>query len=102
MMLPLAFLPEKRFMLRALELAQEAADAGEVPVGAVVVKEGRVIGEGRNRREAGKTALAHAELEAIHQALPNPGQQSSAALRLVRHLGALSHVHGGHYQRPRG
>lgn len=68
MMLPLAFLPEKRFMLRALELAQEAADAGEVPVGAVVVKEGRVIGEGRNRREAGKTALAHAELEAIHQA----------------------------------
>ena len=44
MMLPLAFLPEKRFMLRALELAQEAADAGEVPVGAVVVKEGRVIG----------------------------------------------------------
>lgn len=68
MMLPLAFLPEKRFMLRALELAQEAADAGEVPVGAVVVKAGRVIGEGRNRREAGKTALAHAELEAIHQA----------------------------------
>ena len=68
MMLPLAFLPEKRFMLRALELAQEAAAAGEVPVGAVVVKAGRVIGEGRNRREAGKTALAHAELEAIHQA----------------------------------
>ena len=93
-MLPLAFLPEKRFMLRALELAQEAAAAGEVPVGAVVVKEGRVIGEGRNRREAGKTALAHAELEAIHLA-PH-------RLRLVRHLGALPHVHGGHYQRPRG
>ena len=73
MMLPLAFLPEKRFMLRALELAQEAADAGEVPVGAVVVKEGRVIGEGRNRREAGKTALAHAELEAIHQACQTLG-----------------------------
>lgn len=73
MMLPLAFLPEKRFMLRALELAQEAAAAGEVPVGAVVVKEGRVIGEGRNRREAGKTALAHAELEAIHQACQTLG-----------------------------
>ena len=86
-MLPLGFVPEKRFMRRALELAQEAADAGEVPVGAVVVKEGRVIGEGRNRREAGKTALAHAELEAIHQAC---------------HLGALPHVHGGHYQRPHG
>ena len=67
-MLPLAFLPEKRFMLRALALAQEAFAAGEVPVGAVVVQEGCIIGEGRNRREAGKTALAHAELEAIHQA----------------------------------
>ena len=68
MMLPLAFLPEKRFMLRALELAQEAAAAGEVPVGAVVVKEGRVIGEGRNRREENGDATAHAELEAIRDA----------------------------------
>ena len=51
MMLPLAFLPEKRFMLRALELAKEAAKAGEVPVGAVVVKNGQILGEGRNRRE---------------------------------------------------
>ena len=68
MMLPLAFLPKKEWMLRALELAREAAAAGEVPVGAVVVREGTIIGEGRNRREAGHTALAHAELEAIHQA----------------------------------
>lgn len=64
----LVFLPKKEFMLRALELAREARDAGEVPVGAVVVREGRIIGEGRNRREAGKNALAHAELEAIHRA----------------------------------
>lgn len=68
MMLELAFLPRKEFMLRALALAEEAAAAGEVPVGAVVVKEGQIIGEGRNRREAGKNALAHAELEAISQA----------------------------------
>ena len=68
MMLERAFLPKKEWMLRALELAREAAAAGEVPVGAVVVKAGRVIGEGRNRREAGKSALAHAELEAIAQA----------------------------------
>ena len=68
MMLPLAFLPEKRFMLRALSLAEEAAAAGEVPVGAVVVKDGQVIGEGRNRREEGRTALAHAEVEAIRAA----------------------------------
>lgn len=64
----LAFLPKKELMGRALALAREAAAAGEVPVGAVVVKDGRVIGEGRNRREAGKSALAHAELEAIAQA----------------------------------
>ena len=64
----LAFLPKKELMGRALAPAREAAAAGEVPVGAVVVKDGQVIGEGRNRREAGKSALAHAELEAIAQA----------------------------------
>ena len=69
----LAFLPKKELMGRALALALEAAAAGEVPVGAVVVKGGRVIGEGRNRREAGKSALAHAELEAIAQACKDLG-----------------------------
>ena len=64
----LAFLPKRGFMQEALALARQAAAAGEVPVGAVVVKGGQVIGRGRNRRESAKTALAHAELEAIHQA----------------------------------
>lgn len=64
----LAFLPKKVFMEEALRLAREAAAAGEVPVGAVVVREGRIIGRGRNRRESARTALAHAELEAIHEA----------------------------------
>lgn len=59
------FLPERRFMARALELAREAGLSGEVPVGAVVVKDGCVIGEGRNRRESLGSALAHAEVEAI-------------------------------------
>lgn len=59
---------EEKWMRRALELAQEAADEGEVPVGAVVVRDGRVIGAGRNRREQDKNALAHAEIEAIAQA----------------------------------
>ena len=45
MMLPLAFPPTKEWMLRAFELAREAAAAGEVPVGAVVVREGTIIGE---------------------------------------------------------
>ncbi|WP_322183783.1 nucleoside deaminase [Neglectibacter caecimuris] len=55
-------------MLHALELAREAAACGEVPVGAVVIKAGEIVGEGRNRREAEQNALAHAELEAISQA----------------------------------
>jgi tRNA(adenine34) deaminase len=59
---------DERFMSLALALAQEAADDGEVPVGAVVVKDGEVIGRGRNRREVGKNALAHAEIEAIDDA----------------------------------
>ncbi len=57
-----------RFMHRALELAKLAADMGEVPVGAVVVKDGEIIAEGYNRRECDKNALAHAEVMAIDAA----------------------------------
>lgn len=56
------------FMGLALELAKQAAALGEVPVGAVVVREGEVVGRGYNRRETGKNALAHAELAAIDEA----------------------------------
>ncbi|MDF1494367.1 tRNA adenosine(34) deaminase TadA [Caproiciproducens sp. CPB-2] len=59
---------EERFMRLALTLAREAAQEGEVPVGAVIVKDGEVIATGRNRRESGKNALCHAELEAIDRA----------------------------------
>lgn len=64
---------DERFMRRALRLAQEAADEGEVPVGAVVVRKGEIVGEGRNRREKAKSALSHAELEAIQNACQNLG-----------------------------
>jgi len=56
------------YMRMALELAKEAAAEGEVPVGCVITLGDRVVGTGRNRREADKSALAHAELEAIGQA----------------------------------
>lgn len=56
------------YMRAALALAQEAADDGEVPVGCVIVCRGNIVGRGRNRREKGKNALYHAELEAIDQA----------------------------------
>ena len=60
----------EKYMKRALELAKLAFDEGEVPVGAVVVKKstGEIVGEGRNRREGAKNALAHAEIIAIDQA----------------------------------
>ena len=55
-------------MHEALALAREAADEGEVPVGCIVTDGERIVGRGRNRRETGKSALAHAELEAIAEA----------------------------------
>ena len=54
-----------QFMEAALELAKEAAADGEVPVGCVIVRKGEIVGRGRNRRELNKSALAHAEIEAI-------------------------------------
>ena len=62
------------FMARALELAQQAATLGEVPVGAVVVFEGAIVGEGFNRRETHKDPLAHAEMRAIGDAAERLGR----------------------------
>ena len=56
------------YMRQALLLAREAAAAGEVPVGCVIVHDGQVVGRGRNRREEKQSALSHAETEAIAQA----------------------------------
>ena len=61
------------YMRRALELARQAAKHGDVPVGCVIVKDGQVIGEGRNRREERGDATAHAEMEAIRQACDRTG-----------------------------
>ena len=59
------------FMEQALLLAREAAKDGEVPVGCVIVRDGEIVGRGRNRRETAKTALGHAEIEAISDACKN-------------------------------
>ena len=64
---------DEKMMERALALAQEAFDDGEVPVGAVIVRNGEIVGEGRNRREKGKNALYHAEIEAIDNACQKLG-----------------------------
>ena len=61
------------FMEEALKLAAEAAAEGEVPVGCVITRGNEIVGRGRNRRERDKSALAHAEVEAIGEACRNLG-----------------------------
>jgi tRNA(adenine34) deaminase len=60
-------------MRLALELADRAGDAGEVPVGAVVVREGEVIGRGANAREVTGDPTAHAEVLAVREAAKETG-----------------------------
>lgn len=60
-------------MAQALALAEQAGQAGDVPVGCVIVQNGRVIGQGYNRRVAGADATAHAEMEAIRAACSHVG-----------------------------
>ena len=59
---------DEEYMREALAIAREAAALGEVPVGAVAVWEGKIVGRGMNRRETGKNALCHAEIAAIDEA----------------------------------
>ncbi|MFN8827570.1 MAG: tRNA adenosine(34) deaminase TadA [Planctomycetota bacterium] len=67
-----------RWLRRCLELAQAAAAADEVPVGAVVIVDGAVVGEGRNRVEELRSPLAHAEMLALQQALVHAGNKRLA------------------------
>ncbi len=59
---------DKDFMLAAIAQARLAAEENEVPVGAVITRKGEIVSAGRNRREYGKNALYHAEIEAIDNA----------------------------------
>ena len=59
---------QEYYMEEALTLAREAAAAGEVPVGCVIVRNGQIVGRGRNRREEKHATASHAEMEAIAQA----------------------------------
>lgn len=59
------------FMQEAIALAKQAEQLNEVPIGAVIVKEGKIIGRGYNRRERDKNPLGHAEIMAIAEASKN-------------------------------
>ncbi|NLP45458.1 MAG: nucleoside deaminase [Epulopiscium sp.] len=58
----------EKYMKIALQLAQKACQQDEVPIGALIVYDGKIIGEGYNQRNMQKNPLAHAEIQAIHQA----------------------------------
>ena len=75
---------DEDYMRRALELARRAEGEGEVPIGAVVVSDGRIIGEGWNRPISAADSTAHAEVEAMRSA--------SRAVRNYRLTGATLYV----------
>lgn len=64
---------DEEYMQEALLLAQKAFELGEVPVGAVAVWDGKIVGRGMNLRETDKNALRHAEIAAIDEACKNLG-----------------------------
>ncbi len=59
---------DDKYMLMAIEEAKIAENNGEVPIGAIIVKNGIVIGRGRNKKEENKNPISHAEIEAIYDA----------------------------------
>ena len=63
-----ALVQDESFMREALSLARQAGAAGDVPVGAVVVRDGHVIGRGWNRRQRDNDPIAHAEIDALRAA----------------------------------
>jgi len=72
---PYTFTEDDREMMRlAIEEASKAAAAGDTPVGAVAVYEGRIVGTGRNRREADGDPTAHAEVVAMREAAKELGR----------------------------
>jgi len=90
---------DARWIARCLELAEQAAAAGEVPVGAVVVRDGELVGEGRNRVEKLRSPFAHAEIEALQQAVARAGEKRLPEVTLYCSLepcflcaGALLHA----------
>ena len=76
------FIPEKKFMERALVLAKMALSGGDIPVGCVIEKDGVIIGEGYNTRERDKDPLGHAEVNAIKEASKNLGDWRLTGCRL--------------------
>ncbi len=91
---------QERYMEEALALAREAAAAGEVPVGCVIVQSGRIVGRGRNRREETPDHGFSRGDGGHRPGQPDAGDLAAGRLRAVCDTGAMSHVRRGHSQRP--
>ena len=75
---------DERFMLEALKEAARAAEEGEVPVGAVVVKDGQIIARAHNMVETARRSSAHAEMIALEYVTLEPCSMCSGAMVLAR------------------
>ena len=73
---------QEKYMKEALRQAKKAYDLGEVPIGCVIVYEGKIIGRGYNRRNTDKNTLAHAEITASHKASKKMGDWRLAGCTL--------------------
>lgn len=80
---------DEAFMKEAVRQAKKAAAIGDVPIGCVIVKEGRIISRGYNRRNADKTVLSHAEITAIKRACK---KRETGGWRIVRCMSRWSPV----------
>lgn len=91
---------DERYMRLALDEARLAAFEGEVPVGAVLVREGKVIASGHNRREQRQSALSHAEIEVIDRGCAALQSWRLSGCTLYVTLEPCPHVRGSDYQCP--
>ena len=83
---------QEKYMKAALKLAQKAADEGEVPVGAVVVCDGKIVGRGRNRRETKEKRTAPCRNRGHREGVQKAGRLAAAPLRSVRYARAVPDV----------
>ena len=74
---------QEKFMREALKQAKKAYKIGEVPIGCVIVQDGKIIARGYNRRNTDKVTLAHAEIAAIKKASKKTGDWSWRTVRCM-------------------
>lgn len=90
----------EKYMKEALKQAKKALALGEVPIGCVIVHEGKIIGRGYNRRNTDKNTLAHAEITAINKASKKDWRLAAGGVYPLCHLRALPDVRRSHHPGP--